>query len=89
MGIGYDNRAILAADPASCTFRYIYITGPSQYLYTKVPGAAVNFLNLSVCNNLYVRRPTGLYQLGRQYSNGTVVGWKGLVQTGHNTAYGR
>ncbi len=88
MGIRQSNRAILGADPASCTFAFIHITGASQHLDTEVPGSARDFLNIGVCNDFYIRRPTGLYQLGRENSDGTVVGWKGLVQTCHDTAYG-
>jgi len=88
MGIGQGNRAVLRADPASCTFVFIHITGASQHLDTEIPGGARDFLNIGVCNDFYIRRPTGLYQLGRQNSDGTVVGWKGLVQARHDTAYG-
>jgi hypothetical protein len=88
MGIGQGNRAILGADPASCTFGFIHITGASQHLDTEVPSSACYFLNIGVCYDFYIRRPTGLYQLGSKYSDSTVVGWKGLIQTCHDTAYG-
>ena len=44
---------------------------------------------VSICENLYIWRPTGLNQLGRQDSERTVVGREGLVQLGHHAADGR
>ena len=88
MGIRQGNRTILSADPATRTFGFIHITGTAQHLDTEIPGSTRDFPNIGVCNDFYIRRPTGLYQLGRENSDGTVVGWKGLVKTCHDTAYG-
>jgi len=33
--------------------------------------------------------PADLDQFGRDNSHGTIIGWEGLVQLGHDPAYGR
>jgi hypothetical protein len=66
----------------------VYITRSHLHLHAEIAGRTCDLLNLGVCNNLNIRRPTGLHQLGRQYSYGAVVGRKGLVQGGHESANG-
>jgi hypothetical protein len=46
-------------------------------------------MQITICENLYIWRPTGLNQLGRQDSERTVVGREGLVKLSHDTANGR
>jgi len=55
----------------------------------EVSGPARDLLDLGPGDDPDVGRPTGLYQLRRQDSDGTVVGGEGLVQAGHDTADGR
>src|SRR4030042_6660155 len=46
-------------------------------------------INLSVRQDLYVGMPADLDQFGCEYSDGAVIGRKGLVQLGHMAANGR
>lgn len=89
MGIRYGNRAVLGTDPACRTFGLINVARPPPQRDTEIPGSTRDFPDVGVCNDLYVGRPTGLHELGRQYSDGAVVGRKRLVQTGHDAADGR
>jgi hypothetical protein len=46
-------------------------------------------VHFSVGEDLYVGMPADLDQFGRKYSDGAVIGGKGLVQLGHMAANGR
>jgi hypothetical protein len=45
--------------------------------------------NFSIGQDLYVGMPADLDQFGREYSDGAVIGGKGLVKLGHMAANGR
>jgi hypothetical protein len=57
--------------------------------YLKVPRFAFYTVNFSIGEDLYVWMPADLDQFGREYSDGAVIGRKGLVKLGHMAANGR
>jgi hypothetical protein len=46
-------------------------------------------VNFSIRQDLYIGMPADLDQFGREYSDGAVIGGKGLVKLGHMAANGR
>jgi hypothetical protein len=55
----------------------------------KVPCFSDDTINLRIRQDLYVGMPADLDQFGREYSDGAVIGRKGLVELGHMAANGR
>lgn len=82
-------RTVSGAKPAGCTVVGIDITGTLYNVSFKITWFSLEGKQITVCENLYIWRPTGLNQLGRQDSERTVVGREGLVKLSHNAADGR
>jgi hypothetical protein len=53
-------------------------------LYAKISFLPLDVLYLGQGEDVYVQVPADLDQFGRKDSHGTVIGWKGLIQLGHD-----
>ncbi len=82
-------RTVCGAKPAGCTVVGIDIAGTLYNVSFKITRFSLEGMQITICENLDIWRPTGLNQLGRQDSERTVVGREGLVQLSHDTADGR
>ena len=82
-------RTILGAKTTGCTVICNDIARTLWDFSFKITWFPLDGKQITICENLYIWRPTGLNQLGRQDSERTIVGWKGLVQLSHYAANGR
>jgi len=83
------DRAVFDAGRAARAFALDDIPGllnQGDLKVSRFPRDAVNF---GVRQDLYVWMPADLDQFGCEYSDGAVVGRKGLVELGHVAADGR
>jgi len=80
--------AVLGAEPAGRAFVRIDIPRAHPQLGGKIAWLSVQGKKISVAQNFNIGRPTGLYQLRREYSKRTVVGRKGFIQLCHVAANG-
>ena len=71
------------------TFNRIDVPGVIDQRNLKIPGFTLKALDFTAGNQIYVHVPADLDQFGRDHSHSTIIGWKGLVQSGHHPAYGR
>ena len=79
-----DHRGtLLLTRPTSSAFVLINKAGLPAYLHLIGPCLPLYLFHLTVGQKLYVGMSTDIQHLGRQDSDGTVVGGKGLVQLRH------
>ena len=83
------DRAIFYTGRTTRAFVLQNISGLSNQGYPKVSCFSFYTVNVSIRQDFYVGMPADLDQFGREYSNGTVIGGKGLVKLGHMAANGR
>jgi hypothetical protein len=83
------DRAVFYTGRAAPALVLQDIPGLLGQSYLEVPCFALYTVNVSVGEDFYVGMPADLDQFGRKYSDGAVVGGKGLVQLGHVAANGR
>ena len=83
------DRAVFYAGRTTRAFVLQNIPGLFNQRYLKVPCFAFYTVNFSIGEDLYVGMPADLDQFGREYSDGAVIGRKGLVKLGHMAANGR
>ena len=83
------DRAVFYAGRTTRAFVLQNIPGLLNQRYLKVPCFAFYTVNFSIGEDLYVGMPADLDQFGREYSDGAVIGRKGLVKLGHMAANGR
>jgi len=86
--IGVFDRAVFYAGGTPRAFVLENISGLLNQGDLKVSCFTFDMVNFRIRQDLYVGMPADLDQFGREYSDGTVIGWKGLVQLGHMTANG-
>jgi hypothetical protein len=65
------------------------ISGLFNQGYLEVSCFPLYTVNFSIGQDLYIGMPADLDQFGREYSDGAVIGGKGLVKLGHMAANGR
>jgi hypothetical protein len=82
-------RAVFYTSIAARTFGLYGISGLFNQGYSEVSFFPFNIANFSITQDLYIGMPADLDQFGRQYSNGALIGGKGLVKLGHPAANGR
>jgi hypothetical protein len=83
------DRAVFDAGRTTRAFAFSNISGFFIQDYFEVPCFSFNTVNFGICQNLYIWMPADLDQFGREYSDGAVIGRKGLVKLGHMPANGR
>jgi hypothetical protein len=88
VGIRNGYRAVLGTDATTRAFLLVDKARLLPDFDAEITGLSRDILNLGPGDDPDVGRPTGLYQLRRQDSDGAVVGGKGLVQPGHDAADG-
>jgi hypothetical protein len=83
------NRAVFHAGRTARAFALYYISGLLNQRYLEVSCFSFYTVNFSIRQDLYIGMPADLDQFGREYSDGAVIGRKGLVKLGHMAANGR
>jgi hypothetical protein len=83
------DRAVFYAGSTTRAFALYNISGLFNQCYLEVSCFSFYTVNFSVGQDLYIGMPADLDQFGREYSNGAVIGGKGLVKLGHLAANGR
>ncbi len=83
------DRAVFYTGRTTRAFALYYISGLFNQRYLEVSCFSFYAVNFSICQDLYIGMPADLDQFGREYSNGAVIGGKGLVKLGHMAANGR
>ena len=83
------DRAVFDAGRTTRAFVLQDISGLLRQGDLEVPCFPLYTVHLGVRQDLYVRMPADLDQFGREYSDGAVIGRKGLVELGHMAADGR
>ena len=83
------DRAVFYAGRTTRAFVLQNIPGLFNQRYLKVSRFAFYTVNFSIGEDLYIGMPADLDQFGREYSDGAVIGGKGLVKLGHMAANGR
>ena len=78
--------ALLHASTTAGAEIFIYIAGLFAHLDIERTYLAFYLFHLAVSEEINIGMPTGIQQLGRENSDGTVVGGKGFVQLGHLAA---
>ena len=81
--------AVLGTEPAGRTAVRINIAGPLPDFGCEITWFSIQCQKISIGEHLYIWRPTGLYQLRREYSERAVVGREGFIQLGHEPADNR
>jgi len=87
--IRYHDRTVLYTGSTTRAFVQINISGLFNQRYREVSCFALYTVNISIGQDLYIGMPADLDQFGREYSNGALIGGKGLVKLGHMAANGR
>jgi len=83
------DRAVFDTGRTTRAFAFYNISGFFNQGYLEVPCFTFYTVNFSVGQNLYIGMPADLDQFGREYSDGAVIGGKGLVKLSHMPANGR
>jgi hypothetical protein len=83
------DRAVFYAGSTTRAFALYNISGLFNQGYLEVSCFPYYTVNFSIGQDLYIGMPADLDQFGREYSNGAVIGGKGLVKLGHMAANGR
>jgi hypothetical protein len=83
------DRAVFYTGRTTRAFALNNISGLFNQGYLEVSCFPYDTVNFSIRQDLYVGIPADLDQFGREYSNGAVIGGKGLVKLGHMAANGR
>jgi hypothetical protein len=83
------DRAVFYTGSATRAFVLYNISGLFNQGYLEVSCFSFYTVNFSIGQDLYIGMPADLDQFGREYSNGAVIGGKGLVKLGHMAANGR
>jgi hypothetical protein len=83
------DRAVFYAGRTTRAFALYNISGLFNQGYLEVSCFPYYTVNFSIRQDLYIGIPADLDQFGREYSNGAVIGGKGLVKLGHMAANGR
>ena len=83
------DRAVFYAGRTARAFALYNISGLFNQGDFEVPCFSFYTVNFSVGQDLYIGMPADLDQFGREYSDGAVIGGKGLVKLGHMAANGR
>jgi hypothetical protein len=87
--IGVCDRAVFYTGRTAPAFALQNIPGLPSQGYPEISCFAFYAVNVSIRQDFYVGMPADLDQFGRKYSDGAVVGGKGLVKLGHMAANGR
>ena len=87
--IGVHDWTVLYTGSTSRTFVLVDISRLLSQRYIEVSCLPYYTVNFSKGQDLYVDVPVDLDQFGCEYSDGAVVGGKGLVELGHMAADGR
>jgi hypothetical protein len=83
------DRAVFYAGSTTRAVVLYNISGLFNQGYLEVSCFSFYAVNFRIGQDLYVGMPADLDQFGREYSNGAVIGGKGLVKLGHMAADGR
>jgi hypothetical protein len=83
------DRAVFYTGRTTPAFVLQNIPGLFGQSYLEVSCFSFYAVNVSIRQDLYIGMPADLDQLGRKYSDGAVIGGKGLVKLGHVAANGR
>ena len=83
------DRAIFYTGRTTRAFVLQNISGLFNQGYLEVSCFPLYTVNFSIGQDLYIGMPADLDQFGREYSDGAVIGGKGLVKLGHMAANGR
>ena len=83
------DRAVFDAGRTTRAFALCNISGLFNQRYLEVSCFSFYTVNFSIRQDLYIGMPSDLDQFGREYSDGAVIGGKGLVKRGHMAANGR
>jgi hypothetical protein len=83
------DRAVFDAGRTTRTFALFNIPGLLKQGDLEVSCFSFDTVNFRVRQDLDIRIPADLDQFGREYSDGAVIGRKGLVELGHMAANGR
>ena len=73
------DRAVFYTGRTTRAFVLQNISGLSNQGNLEVPWFSLYTVNFSIGQDLYIGMPADLDQFGREYSNGAVIGGKGLV----------
>jgi len=88
IGVWNRNRTIGSANPACRAFFFIHVARPFSYHHSEVPGISRNLLHRGIGHDFDVGMSGRLNESGGENSDGAIIGGKGLVQSGHDAAYG-
>jgi hypothetical protein len=88
IGVWNWNRTIGSANPACRAFLFIHVARLFAYHHLEVPGISRNLLHRGIGDDFDVGMSGRLNESGGENSDGTIIGGKGLVQSGHDAAYG-
>jgi hypothetical protein len=83
------DRAVLHTGTATRTFFLFNVSGLLDQGDVEFTCFSFYPVNFSVGEDLYIGMPADLDQFGREYSDGAVIGGKGLVKLRHMAANGR
>ena len=83
------DRAVFYTGSTTRAFVLYNVSGLLDQGYLEVSCFPFYTVNFSIGQDLYIGMPADLDQFGREYSNGAVIGGKGLVKLGHMAANGR
>ncbi len=86
--IGVFDRAVFYTGRTTRAFVLYNISGLFDQGYLEVSCFSFYTVNFTIGQDLYVGMPADLDQFGCEYSNGAVIGGKGLVKLGHMAANG-
>jgi hypothetical protein len=78
------SRAFLSARSAGCAFFGVYISGFAPNLDSKIASGSFDSLNVAVRNYFDIGVLCESLKLWGEYTRGAIVGWKSLVELGHD-----
>ena len=82
------DRAVFYTGRTTRAFALYNISGLLSQCYLEVSLFPLYTVNFSIAQDLYVGMPADLDQFGGEYSDGALIGGKGLVKLGHLAANG-
>ena len=82
------NGAVRCANPAGGALSFIHVARLLAHHHREVPGISRNLLHRGIGDDFDVGMSGRLNESGGENSDGAIIGGKGLVQSGHDAAYG-
>jgi hypothetical protein len=87
--VGIFHRTIFHTGSTTRAFTFVNVSGFFGQSHVEVTCFPFDFIDFGISQDLNVRMPSNLDELRSEYSDGAVIGGKGLIKLCHVAADGR